>query len=268
MAQQADGSGFEPSEWFAGVFGEQSEGAAHALLAASNAAHGRASDAKTGSGLRTNEAYGATFWMALPEELVNALGFYPGLEILKPRNARYELPVCDETLILAVKMPADGRGPDELRFKSAFRRRVLSLRPLDETNSMLDFTQLEGFELTDADGDPVVITGEFGTAKRVVLVAVECSARGGVQRIYVGDVILLAEGHIFWTHREELPLALLSGTGAGLVGLDLATEVSSFTAAPIPEAPLGLVEDDAATGDNGRSEVEDTGAEGAVDDGS
>lgn len=264
MKSTSDG-GFEASEWFYDMFGEQSEESARALYGAALAAHGRASDAKAGSRLRTNEPYGATFWVALPEEVLKSFAFFPGLETIRLRHGRYELPVCNETLLLAVKMPANGRGPDELRIKSKFRRRLLSMQSLDDAVSPLDFGD---FEFADAVGEPVVIEGEFGSAKRVVLVVVECSARGGVRRIHIGDVVVLADGHIVWTYREELPLSLLAGSTTGLVGLSMVAEGSSFADAPIPQAPLGLVEAAAGNDQNGMSEVDDTGTEWAVRDGS
>jgi hypothetical protein len=76
----------EPSAWFSDRFGEHSQGVMLALAKAGRAAHERSLDAKTGSQLASNEAYGS-FWVILPEEVAAHLGIPAGREVIRPTAA-------------------------------------------------------------------------------------------------------------------------------------------------------------------------------------
>lgn len=224
----------EPSPWFVDRFGDHSQRVMLALASAGRLAHERSLDAKAGSQLTTNEAYGS-FWVSLPEEVVAQLEFLPGREVVRPSGGRYDLVVFDGTLVFPAKCGTGSSGADRIRLGfSEFRRRVFSLEglPTLPTQEQLDF----GFEggLESAIGD-----GSFGSATRVSLVAYDCTAQGGLQHVYVGDATLDSSGLVTWHYREELPLVLLNGEGAALAGLgDLRT--ARFDDAPLPETTLTL----------------------------
>lgn len=225
----------DPSPWFTEHFGEHSQRATLALANAGRAAHERSLDAKAGSQLATNEAYGS-FWVSLPEEVAAHLDFLPECEVIRPTGSRYDLIVFDGTLVFPAKCGRGSSGADRIKLgQSGFRRRVFSLEgdPVHSRQEQLDFD----FGL-DSDLDAAIRNGSFGSATRVALVAYDASARGGLQHVYVGDATLDASGLVTWRYREELPLLLLAGEGAALAGLG---ELSArFDDAPLPENDLTL----------------------------
>jgi hypothetical protein len=251
----------EPSAWFTEHFGGHSQRAMLALANAGRAAHERSLDAKAGSQLATNEAYGS-FWVSLPEEIAAHLDFLPAREVIRPAGSRYDLIVFGDTLVFPAKCGRGSSGADRIKLgQSGFRRRVFSLEGdhVHNRQEQLDFD----FGL-DSDLDTAIRDGSFGSATRVALVAYDASARGGLQHVYVGDATLDASGLVTWRYREELPLFLLDGEGAALAGLG---EISArFDDAPLPENELALrdpgelpdIETDVAS-------VPNTGTEGEAD---
>lgn len=91
----------------------QSQSVMLALAKAGRAAHERSLDAKTGSQLASNEAYGS-FWVILPEEVSAHLAFLPGREVIRPTGSRYDLVVFDGTLIFPAKCGRGSSGADQL----------------------------------------------------------------------------------------------------------------------------------------------------------
>lgn len=253
----------EPSPWFINHFGEHSQSAMLALTRAGRAAHERSLDAKTGSQLTSNEAYGS-FWVILPEEVSAHLAFLPGREVVRPTGSRYDLVVFNGTLVFPAKCGRGSSGADRIRLgRSEFRRRVFSLE--DEVSKNMK-GQLEfDFDL-EGDLDAAVKDGSFGSATRVSLVAYDVSARGGLQHIYVGEANLEASGLVTWHYREKLPLHLLDGEGPALAGLS-EPSVARFDDAPLPESELTLRNPSELPSTNiDTGAVAKTGTEGATDD--
>ncbi len=198
-----------PSEWFINHFEDHSVAVMKALVAAGRSAHERSLEAKAGSRLKTNDAYGATFWLSLPQELVAHLAFLPAAELLHPHRSRYDLIVFRDTVVLPVKMGADSTGPDNIKLRpSAVRQRLFRLEKRESAMQTLDF---EEFDL----GQDSAAT-DFGSASSLALVAFDCTARGGLQHIYVGDALMMTDGAVIWTYKEELPLAALTGDTSSL----------------------------------------------------
>lgn len=246
----------EPSPWFTDHFGEHSQQVMLALANAGRAAHERSLDAKAGSRLATNEAYGS-FWVSLPEEVVAHLAFLPGREAIRPAGSRYDLVVFEGTLVFPAKCGRGSTGADRIRLgQSGFRRRVLSLEGecARSVQEQLDFqVGLEGYL------DVAIKDGTFGSAARVALIAYDVSPSGGLQHVYVGDATLDSAGLVTWRYREELPLLLLDGEGPALAEVGVFSAVR-FNDAPLPDTELTLrrssespsiVEDDPGRAEHG-----------------
>lgn len=226
----------DPSPWFAEHFGEHSQRVMLALANAGRAAHERSLDAKAGSQLSTNEAYGA-FWVILPEEVVTHLAFLPGREVVRPPGSRYDLVVFEGVLVFPAKCGRGSSGADRIKLgQSQFRSRVFSLQ---EDSALSKQEQLDFDFGLEGDLNTAIKDGSFGSATRVCFVAYDASARGGLQHVYVGDATLDSSGLVTWQYREELPLLPLDGEGTSLTALD-ELSATRFDDAPLPENDLTL----------------------------
>ena len=142
---------------------------------------------------------------------------------------------------------------------SEIRQRILQLSGAS-ADITLDFG--DDFELTDDEGHAVADDDEFGAATRAVLVVLEGSSRGGVERIHIGDVLLGDQGKVSWVYREELPIQMAARSHTGLIALE-AEPKPSFADGALPEPELGLVtEDGIAEKDADASWMSDTDEEG------
>ena len=254
----------QPTEWFQNHFGDHSLAAMKAFVAAGRGAHERSLNAKIGSELKSNDAYGS-FWLSLPEELVAHLTFLPAAEILRPHRSRYDLLVYNGAVIFPAKCASDSAGPDKLKLRtSRLRKQLFSLesRMVDEP---LDFGDFD----FDAESDTPPLVPDFGSATALILIAYDCTARGGLQHVYVGEATLLDDGTVNWLYREELPLLALS---EGQATLTLVTDALAprFYDAPLPESSLELREpgEDLDVEEiEGPQVAEDDKTEGTTDDG-
>lgn len=231
----------QPTKWFQDQFGDNSITAMKALAAAGHAAHERSLDAKAGSKLRTDDAYGS-FWLSLPEELVSYLAFLPGVEILRPHRSRYDLLVYNGAVIFPAKCANDSAGPDKLKLRTSRLRKQLFALETRVADEPLDFGDFD-FDF-DPETDTPPLVPDFGSATALILVAYDCTARGGLQHIYVGEATLLDDGTVSWIYREELPLRALDYE---TILLSLVTDEppTRFDDAPIPESILELRQPDA-----------------------
>lgn len=199
---------FTPTEWFEGHFGVHSLTVMKALIAAGQAAHLRSLEAKAGSKLRSNDAYGSSFWLCLPEEIVADLAFLPGVEILRPRRGRYELVVFENSLLFPSRIGGDSAVPDSIKLRpSKVRHEMFSLETRTSLDEPLDFGALD---YEEEMGGPRYVAAAFGSATSLIFAAYDCSARGGLQHVYVGDATLQEDGTVIWLYREELPLHALA----------------------------------------------------------
>ena len=167
-----------PSEWFNDHFGDHSLAVMKELVAAGQAAHIRSLEAKAGSKLRTNDAYGASFWLVLPEEIVTHLTFLPGVEILKPRRGRYELIVFENAMLFPSRIGGDSAAPDSIKLRtSKVRHEMFSLESRTSPDEPLSF---ESLDYEDETVGPRYVA-DFGSATSLIFAAYDCSARGGLQ---------------------------------------------------------------------------------------
>ena len=227
----------EPSQWFVDHFGDHSQRVMLALASAGRLAHERSLDAKAGSQLTTNEAYGS-FWVSLPEEVVAQLEFLPDVKWSVPLAAVTTFPSCSTARLSF--LPSAGEGhPAPIESDWGSRSSAVGCSPWrarlpsPSRSNSISISSFEG-DLGSAIGD-----GSFGSATRVSLVAYDCSAQGGLQHVYVGEATLDSSGLVTWHHREELPLVLLNGEGAALAGLG-DHRATRFDDAPLPESTLTL----------------------------
>ena len=195
------------SPWFEDHFGDHSIAVMKALVAAGHAAHARSVEAKAGSQLRTNDAYGASFWLVLPEEIVTHFSFLPGVEILRPRRGRYELIIFENAMLFPSRIGGDSAAPDNIKLRtSKVRHEMFSLESRTSLDEPLDFGALDYED--DMDGPRYV--ADFGSATSLIFAAYDCGARAGMQHVYVGEATLQEDGTVIWLYREELPLRALA----------------------------------------------------------
>lgn len=247
-----------PSSWMRRAFSGVSEGVSLAISRAAGTAQADGTEAKAGSRLPTNEPYGATVWLAFAREVASELEAV-GAESVRPKGCRYRLAIVNGTLVLAVKLPAGSRGVEHIVITSEIRQRILQLSGAS-ADVTLDFG--DDFKLTDDEGRAVADEGEFGNATRAVLVVLEGSSRGGVERIHIGDVFVGEQGKVSWVHREELPIQTSAQSHTGLISLERDPR-PSFADGAVPEPKLDLVaEDGIAEKDAGVRQVDDAAEKG------
>ena len=227
----------DPSEWARHRFGAAWWAVATGLATAGRAAHERALDAQHGSQLTTNEPYGATFWLALPEEVARALSPVAGVTPIRVQRARYPLLVIADSLLFAVRVAQTPSGSGHLAMRpSSLRSEIMSIRdyPGQPTQDPFDFGP--AFERPD---DPARIRATLEGIERTILVAYEADPRAGLLRVHIGEATLDdADGRITWLHYEQLPLTTLLGLEHLAVLPD--TEDTEFDAAPLPTLVLRL----------------------------
>jgi len=221
------------SEWFVQHFGARSLAVVQALVEAGRATHERGLDAKQGSGLVSNDAYGSV-WLILPEEVCSRLaGVLPELDLVHPHRSRYNLPSFGGRIILPVRVSDASAGADDLRLRvSNMRKRIFELetRTIDEP---LDFGDDFQFE----DEEDQFALDDLHDANGIVLVAYELSAQAGLQHVWIGEAVLADDGHVNWIYCEELPIHSFSlPTSLTLIGND----APRFDDAPIPGSGLEL----------------------------
>jgi hypothetical protein len=221
------------SEWFIQHFGERSLAVMQALVEAGRATHERGLDAKQGSGLGSNDAYG-TVWLVLPEEVCGRLiSVLPGLELVHPHRSRYKLPSFNGRVILPVRVSDASAGADNLRLRvSNMRKRIFELetRTVDEP---LDF----GADFQFENEDDEFVLDDLRDANGIILVAYEMSARAGLQHVWSGEAVLADDGHVNWLYCEELPIHSFTSS-ATLTLID--DDAPRFDDAPIPGSGLEL----------------------------
>lgn len=228
-------------------FGELAEDAARVFIEAGRTTHDRSAEAKSAAGLKTNEVYGASFWLNLPRQVTGRLEpLLPGSVRIQPPSSRYSLLVWNGTVIFPVKiMDRSAKRADSMRVRvSDLRRQLFALNPPAEPDlSLLDLiedydeTELQLRAETLAD-DARVALGS--SADSMMIVAYVCTAEGGLQEVHVGSGALDDEGYILWLERQSLSLL----DELDLVGKPQLVAGETFTDAPTPKPALGLVEDE------------------------
>ena len=236
-------------------FGEHADAVAAALVAAGSEAHARSLDAKTGSRLTTNHAYGSTFWLALPHEVVaRLLPILDDAVPFPPAGAPYELLVWRDIAILPVKVMETGKRGGRMRARiSDLRARLtkVNVAPAPEPSLFDDDFSLDEREEEALKAAEAARAAIGNIASKMVVAAYACNPTSGLRIVKVGISTLDVEGHINFTDSEQLSLIEPQSleTKPTLVAGD------TFDAAPKPKPFLEVVEDDiTADGDDTRSE--------------
>ena len=233
-------------------FGEHAERVAAALVEAGSEAHSRSLDAKIGSRLKSNHAYGSTFWLALPEEvLVRLLRVLHDAVPYPPQGSPYELVVWNGIAILPVKVMEAGKRDSRMRARISDLRSRLTRVNLPKTPEPTLFDDLDGFALDEFEDEARQVSEAARTAigdiaKKVVVAAFRCTPKSGLQTVRVGIATLDSDGHIDFSDSEQLSLVQPSSPA----GKPVPVVGDSFDAAPRPRPALEvLAEETTATGE-------------------
>jgi hypothetical protein len=227
----------EPSEWALRHFGEHWEATVMALLQSGVAAHERGLSAKDGSRLETNQAYGSTFWLALPQEVAKLLAVISGAMIVRFEQAQYLLAVVGDSLIFPFRFGNGSRGADQILLRpSRLRASILAMRNFPEgaVQDPLDFGP--AFERPD---DPKLLARTVTAIKKTISVAYDCEPGAGLRHVYIGEVAFDEKsGAITWLYREELPMLAITQQFPLAALAD--PEGALFDSTPVPDIDLQL----------------------------
>jgi hypothetical protein len=239
-----------PSSWAYQRFGDLGATLQQVIPAALHAAHQRALAAHQGLGLETKEAYGL-IWRAQHEELIKKITTVAEVRILKPKGARYQLPMIGEhNVILYPWRFADDAYTlvNGAKMKlSEVRKNLLALTSdtPDDGQMTIDQAGMTDKELAAQDEEIQQVLQEMISAGRMVLVAYASNPHSGVLRVYWGDASQADEdGHLRWSHLEEIPLPTssqgdeeTSGSPVRPVGPPL-TQTPASSGTRFDQAPL------------------------------
>jgi hypothetical protein len=227
-------------------FGEDSQAVSAALVAAGNEAHTRSLDAKVGSRLKSNHAYGSTFWLALPQEVVaRLLPILDDAVPFPPRGAPYELLVWNGIAILPVKVMESGKRDSRMRARiSDLRSRLTKVNVLTAPEPTL-FDDLDEFTLDEVEEEARRVAEAARSAignmsKKMVVAAYQCNPASGLRVVRVGIATLDADGHINFSDSEQL--SLIESSNLTSKPTEVAGE--TFDAAPRPKPVLEVVREE------------------------
>jgi hypothetical protein len=236
-------------------FGEHSAACSAAFVAAGNEAHSRSLDAKIGSRLKSNHAYGGTFWLALPEEVVSRLQVVlPGAMPIPAKGAQYELLVWNSIAILAVKVMEGRKRDGRMRARvSDLRTRLTRVNgptaPTAPEATLFDYGDALALDEFEEEARMVAEAARAAignVATKMVIAAYACTAKSGLQVVRVGVATLETDGAINFSDSEQL--SLIETTDAAAKPMPVAGE--SFDSTPRPKPFLEAVEDErTATGE-------------------
>lgn len=193
-------------------FGASASDVSTALVAAGHEAHVRSLEAKVGSRLKSNHAYGGTFWLALPEEVVARL--LPLLEDATryaPEGSQYELVVWDGIVILPVKAIDGAARNGRMRAHTSHLRARLTSVNIPEPPEPTLLDDLADFGSNDFEQVALAAVerarkalGDITTT--TIVAAYECNASSGLQVVEVGLATLDEDGFIHFSDSQQLSI--------------------------------------------------------------
>lgn len=215
-------------KWAQRRFGDVAADLAQAVAAGLQEAHRRAFLAHLGSGLNTNDAYGAALKVTQHEQLVDATAHLPEVIARKPGGvvSRFQYVVVENTSV--VLMPwrftntrATRRLDARMRTPvSDLRKSLLGLGAgaPSPTQLVLEQSTLDAGELESQLAEEQDLYEQLASFGRVVTVAFGSNPTDGLFDVGWGDAELISDdtGHVHWSHWEPLPVAALGAGGLGV----------------------------------------------------
>lgn len=242
-------------------FGEYAPECRSVLVASGVRAHDRSLEAKAGSGLKTNHAYGSTFWLALPEEVCNSLiDILPGASMYGPSGSQYDLILWNGVVVLPVKvLESNNRGSILHVRVSKLRMRLAGVNgPVQRQPSLFD--ELEGFDHDDFDAESTTVIDPAqllvdDAIQQVVIAAYSCSAKSGLSEISIGVGSLGEDGAVYFSDSEKLSVLEQSRP----IAPQISVVGERFDDVPRPKPLLEAVEGEAAAVEGLGPEIEPDG---------
>lgn len=205
----------QPSQWVSERFGAAGSELAEAVREGVHHAHALALDAHLASTLKSNDAYGYTLRVTVPEQLVKFASQIPGVVARKPMGVRSRFPyvLVEETqvVLLPWRYASDvavRRLDTKLQAPiSDLRKTMLSLSAqAGHVQPTLDEVDLEVEELDALIAEDRDLLSQLRRRGSVVTVAFASNPVNGVIGLGWGDAELTDAntGELTWHHWEEL----------------------------------------------------------------
>lgn len=238
MTESLETSSFMPRQ-----FAELADAVSTALVEAGWEAHARSADAKDGSRLETNHAYGGTLWLAIHEEVTARLApILEGSVSVGTEGGQYRVLVWEGVMILPVTVKEHRTRDGHLLTRaSGLRDRLMSVNmPAPPEPSL--FGEEDDYEVQLRIAEAA--REQLGGVTTTVVVAYRCSPTTGIEFVEAGLATLGDDGSILFTESELLEI---SPTSIAQPQPILAGG-ETFSSAPMPKPALGLVAQAPAAG--------------------
>lgn len=205
----------EPSWWARDRFGAAASELVEAVTAGVHHAHALALDAHLAGTLRSNDTYGYTLRVTVPEQLVQFTSQIPGVVARKPTGVRSRFPyvLVEETQVVLLPWRyatdvsvrrIDAKLPAPI---SDLRKTMLGLTAqAGHVQPTLDEVDLEAEELNAQIAEERDLLAQLRRQGAVVTVAFASNPSNGVIGLGWGDAELtdVNSGEVTWHHWEEL----------------------------------------------------------------
>ncbi len=225
-----------------------------AFVAAGGQAHNRSYDAKVASLLKTNHAYGSTYWLALAEEIIAHVGpLLEGAEVVPVPGAPYSILIKDGVAILPVKVIEAGTREGRMRASvSDLRARLARINDLDpDQQSFFDDDQDHSYAagetvtaaLAELEKERKMIDA---IASVLVVAAFHCGPASGLRAVEVGVATFDSDGFIDFSDSQKLSLLETPLSFPNPVSV----KGDTFDTAPRPKPRLELHRESASGGED------------------
>ena len=234
----------EVSLWLRGTLGDNCEQKRQAMVNAVLVTQNRSVEAQKASKINTNHVYGVSFSIGICKESVERLKAFDDCKVIALVGSTRKYIILRGALIFPLRMSGGSSDPDQIELRLSATRRAI-FQSVGQIYTPRD-VQLT-LPYADWQTDDVRSVEDFPfNIDRIVCVACDASADGGIQHVYIGEagleIIDKEKGRLKWKHREGLPLHLIHGESASLAGVD--SYLGHFDDAPIPESDLSLRQPD------------------------
>lgn len=225
LRRTMSGEAVEPSRWACDRFGAAASELAEAVTAGVRHAHALALDAHLASTLKSNDAYGYTLRVTVPEQLVEFTRQIPGVDARKPTGVRSRFPyvLVEETQVVLLPWRyatdvsvrrIDAKLPAPI---SDLRKTMLGLSvQAGHVQPTLDDVDLDADELEVLITEEQDLLAQLRTRGAVVTVAFASNPVNGVIGLGWGDAELTdaGSGEVTWRHWEGLTIGRAASRSA------------------------------------------------------